>query len=385
MRDAFALDPTVVQLNHGSFGAVPSVVLEAQRRIRDRIEANPLRFHRVEVPGLKAEARRVAGDFLGVAADDVALVRNVTHGAATVLASLTSNGRLGAGDAVVLAPHTYESIRAMVTRLCRQMGASVEIADFPLDADPDAVVNAHNIAFERVRGRGHRPCLVVIDHIASPTAAVSPVERLSAAARDAGALVLVDAAHVPGQLSARPEATGADYWTGSWHKWGFAPRGTTALWASAEQRDTLEPLATGAPDGTPFPLAFDRTGTDDATGWYCLADAVEFWNECGGPAIAERSRVLLADGAALLAEVLPAVDAPMPVDSAPCMQLVALPDGAASTSMDAAALYERLSEHGFEVQVVPYAGHGYLRLSASVYNELEDYERLAKVLPDLAF
>ncbi len=66
MRDAFLLDPTVVHLNHGSFGAVPRVVLEAQQRVRDRAEANPMRFFRVESPGLRAHAREVAAAFLGV-------------------------------------------------------------------------------------------------------------------------------------------------------------------------------------------------------------------------------------------------------------------------------------------------------------------------------
>ena len=38
------LDPEVVFLNHGSFGATPTVVLEAQERIRHQLESEPLRF-----------------------------------------------------------------------------------------------------------------------------------------------------------------------------------------------------------------------------------------------------------------------------------------------------------------------------------------------------
>ncbi len=79
MRDAFDLDPSLTHLNHGSFGAVPRVVTEHQRRVRARAEANPMRFFRVEGPALKAEARQVAGDFLGVGADEVALLRNPTR------------------------------------------------------------------------------------------------------------------------------------------------------------------------------------------------------------------------------------------------------------------------------------------------------------------
>src|SRR3954453_15092159 len=114
MLDAFDLDPSVTHLNHGSVGAVPRVVSEAQRRIRDRAEANPMRFFRVEAAGLKEAARDTAADFLGVAADELGLVRNVTQSASTVLSSLAQRGRLAAGDVVLLGHVGYESVRRSV-------------------------------------------------------------------------------------------------------------------------------------------------------------------------------------------------------------------------------------------------------------------------------
>src|SRR5690348_8316360 len=101
MLDEFCLDPSITHLNHGSFGAVPRQVAEHQRRIRDRADANPMRFFRVELPELKARAREVAGKFLGVGADEVALVRNPTEWVATVLSSLAWQGRLRSGDVVL--------------------------------------------------------------------------------------------------------------------------------------------------------------------------------------------------------------------------------------------------------------------------------------------
>jgi isopenicillin-N epimerase len=53
----------------------------------------------------------------------------------------------------------------------------------------------------------------------------------------------------------------------------------------------------------------------------------------------------------------------------------------ATTPESASELYERLSAVGVEAQVTAYGGRGHLRLSAAVYNELADYERLAEVLP----
>jgi isopenicillin-N epimerase len=222
---------------------------------------------------------------------------------------------------------------------------------------------------------------VIADQITSPTGTVLPVERLCALARAAGSLSFVDAAHVPGHLPAAPPATGADFWAGTWHKWGFAPRGTSALWVAEAERATTEPLVTSWNHGQPFPWPFDTYGTDDYSGWFTLEAAVDFWRDAGGPAIAERSAELLDKGAAVVASALPEVDVVPPRSPAPCLRMVALPPGVATTLEDADVLYERLSALGVEAQVTPYGGRGWIRLSGAVYNVPADYERLADVLP----
>ncbi len=388
--DAFDLDPDTVHLNHGSFGAVPRVVSEQQRRVRARGEANPMRFFRVESPQLKEQARGVAAEFLDVEPDAVALVRNVTTSAAVVLSSLAEQGRLGPGDVVLLAASGYHSVRLSVARECARVGATYAVVDFPVDADDEQVVLAYREALDDAAGRVR---LVVVDQVTSPTGAVLPVAQVSALAHEAGALCFVDAAHVPGQLPARPRATGADFWTGTWHKWGFAPRGTTALWVTPDERPGVQPLTTSWNHGQPFPLPFDATGTDDYSGWYCLSTALDFWSSAGGPDIAARAEALLDKGAAQVAESLevgalagsvPGADDPpaTPPRPAPCLRLVPLPPGVADTDPASAALYRALSARGVETQIVAYAGRGWVRLSAALYNGADDYARLAELLPD---
>ena len=180
----------------------------------------------------------MAAQFLGVGADEVALVRNVTDATATVLASLHEQGRLGPGDVIVLNEQGYESVKRSVAHWCGRTGASYHVVSFSLDADEAQVVQAYQHALDVVAGRGDRVRLLVTDHITSPTGSVLPVRALCALARSVGALSFVDSAHVPGQLDARPAETGADFWTGTWHKWGFAPRGTSALWVAGPERST---------------------------------------------------------------------------------------------------------------------------------------------------
>lgn len=384
--DAFDLDPSVVHLNHGSFGAVPRVVTETQAAFRARAEANPMRFFRVESPGLKEEARHVAAAFLEVGPDEVALVRNVTQAAAVVLSNLAAEKRLGPADVVVIGEQGYESVRRTVAHWCERSGASYVVVPNPVGVDDATVVEAFDRTFADVTEDGSRVALVVVDHVASPTGAVLPVAAICALAREIGALSFVDAAHVPGQLPATLDRLGADFWAGTWHKWGFAPRGTTALWVAEGERETTLPLTTSWNHGQPFPYPFDTHGTDDYSNWFSLGAAVDFWKQAGGPAIAERSADLLAKGAAVVAAALPvidAVDVTPPVSPSPCLRLVPLPDGVAETVEDADVLYRQLSSRGLEVQVTPYGGRGWIRLSGALYNRPEDYQHLAEVLPAL--
>ncbi|MGZ4438026.1 MAG: aminotransferase class V-fold PLP-dependent enzyme [Nocardioidaceae bacterium] len=386
MRDAFDLDPTVAHLNHGSFGTVPRVVAEAQRRVRDRAEANPQRFFRVESPGLKVQAREVAAAALGVGADEVGLVRNVTASIATVLSSLAWQGRLGPRDVVLLNEQSYGAVSRTVAHWCDRTGASYDVVPLPVAATAEQVVAAHREAIDRIEARGERPRLLVVDQISSPTGSVQPTAEVAALAHRTGALVFVDGAHAPGHVPTDPAATGADFWTGTWHKWGFAPRGTSALWVAEDERDAVVPLTTSWNHGTAFPLPFDTHGTDDYSGWYALETAVQFWREAGGYGIGARGSALLEDALPMLVEAvrasrLEASPARLPADPAPCLRLLALPDGVADTEVRAGALYEALSEQHVETQVVAFGGRGWIRLSGAVYNAPEDYQRLAEVLP----
>jgi isopenicillin-N epimerase len=388
VRDAFSLDPSITHLNHGSFGAVPRAVAEAQQRVRERAEANPMRFFRVESPGLKAAARATAAEFLGVGGEEVALVRNVTQAAATVLASLHEQGRLGPGDVIVLNDQSYEAVKRSVAHWCGRTGASYHAVSFPVSADAARVVQAYRHSFEVVASRGGAVRLVAVDHITSPTGSVLPVAEVCAVAREFGALSLVDAAHVPGHVDASPPATGADFWTGTWHKWGFAPRGTSALWVAESEREGLLPLTTSWNHGQPFPRPFDTHGTDDYSGWFSLEAAVAFWREAGGLDLGERGRALLDEGAAVVDEAVrrtgrPRGDGALPTDPSPCLRLVALPDGVGDTEESADSLYQALSARAVEAQVVAFGGRGWIRLSGAPYNEPGDYERLAAVLPEV--
>ena len=94
----WGLDPAISFLNHGSFGACPIVVLDAQSRLRAQMESEPIKFFVEDFFNLMDVARKSLGLFLSCDWQDFAPISNATTAVATVLDSLVDSGRIAPGD-----------------------------------------------------------------------------------------------------------------------------------------------------------------------------------------------------------------------------------------------------------------------------------------------
>ncbi|MCW2641617.1 MAG: aminotransferase class [Dactylosporangium sp.] len=370
IRACFSLDPVVVHLNHGSFGAVPLSVQRAQQRLRDEMEANPLRFFAGGLLDRITHTRRHLATFLGADPDGSALVGNASTGVALVLGSLD----LRAGDEIVTTEHGYGAVRLAVDAACSRTGALHRTVPLSLTPTDDEVVAAIAGA---VTGRTR---LVIVDQVASPTARLFPVARVVASLRPAGVPVLIDAAHVPGQLPVDVAGIGADFWVGNLHKWAYAPRGTAVLAVAPAWRERIRPLVVSWEQEAGFPARVEWQGTLDYTPWLAAPSGLFTLRTLGVEAVRTHNANLADYGQRVVAASL-GVDAPAGAPGL-AMRIVPLPRGLASDPATATELRERIADElGFEVAVNAFRGQGLLRLSAQVYNRAEDYDRLAERLP----
>jgi isopenicillin-N epimerase len=374
VRALWPLEPTVAHVNHGSYGAVPTPVLEEQQSWRDRMETNPLRFLRRELPAALVTARAEVAGFLGAGPTSLAFVHNATSGASTVLAAFP----LEPGDAVLLTDHAYGAVRIAAERFAPDRGARVDSVHLPLTAEDDEVVDA-------VLGAVHeRTRLVVLDQVTSPTARRLPLVRLVPALQERGVAVLVDGAHAPGMLAVDLDRLGADFFVGTLHKWCCAPRGTGVLHAAERWRPVLRPLVASWGEDEGFPLAFDDTGTEDPSAWLSAPRALRVLEGLGLDRLRRHNVELAVAGQLEVAGALQVPVGDLPRDSAVSMQLVPLPEGVADTPATAGALQDRIGEQAaVEVAISSFDGRGYVRLSAHAYNAPADYRRLATDLPGL--
>ena len=115
------LDPDVVFLNHGSFGAAPHSVIEEQRIWQEKMESEPVRFFEEILPSALIDTRNALAQMLVCDADDIALVENATTGVNTVLRSL----HFSPGDEILVPDHAYQACRNAIDFVASRWGASV--------------------------------------------------------------------------------------------------------------------------------------------------------------------------------------------------------------------------------------------------------------------
>ena len=382
MLGHWLLDPSITYLNHGTVGCTPRRVLEAQQAIRDEIERRPSQFllrdlTRLDtgVPAhesslLRAAAREVA-EFLHARAEDVVLVDNATTGANAVFQSAD----LREGDEIVVTDKGYGGVVRAAAYHARRRGARLRVAEIPYpDVTPERIVEAVDAAI------GPRCRLVAVDHIASLTALVFPVREIAERCRRKGVPILVDGAHAPGAIEVDIPSLGVDYYTGNLHKWAFAPRPCGVLWAALEHQPALHPavISWGLDGG--YLVEFDWMSTRDPSAMLAAPEGIRMMRDLGLEAMRGYNHALAMDAARLLASAW-RTEHLVPEGMVGTMSVVPLPASAGSTREDAAAIRDRLLfEDRIEVQLHELKGRLWARISAQVYVEIADVERLAEAV-----
>jgi len=384
LHPLFALDPAITFLNHGSFGACPREVLEAQSAIRARMESEPVRFFVQEAGPLIDHARETIAGFVGARPEDLVFVRNATQAVSTVLASL----ELAPGDELLTTSHAYGACKNALEDRAARSGARVIVAEVPFPiADPSQVTDA---ILARTTDRTR---LALIDHVTSPTGLVFPIAEIVARLRARGVETLVDGAHAPGMIALDLEGLGAAYYTGNLHKWLCAPKGSAILHVRRDRQEGLRPLVIshGATSRRARPRlweSFDYQGTDDPSPWICAPASLAALSSMlpgGIEAVRAHNRELTLFARDRLCEAL-SIDHPAPDSMIGSLATVPLPPGAGpapSSAWDVDPLARALlEEHRIEIPVFtwPAPGSRLLRIACQVYVDRADVERLLTAL-----
>lgn len=377
LKDYFLLDPNIVFLNHGSFGATPRPVFESYQRWQLELERQPVEFLGRRHNELMRAARATLAEYVGTSENNLVYVTNVTVGLNIVARSLN----LGPGDEALTTDHEYGALDRTWRFLAKEQGFVYKNCPIPLPlpAADEFVEHFWKNVTPNTR-------VIFMSQITSPTAVIFPVAEICARARSAGILTVIDGAHVAGQIPLALDQLGADFWSGNCHKWLMSPKGAGFLYARPEVQHLLKPLVVswGYEAEVPGPAQFvdhhEWMGTRDLSAFLAVPDAIKFQEEHDWEHVREACFKLASHAQEIICDLTGLAPLHKP-GARTFRQLVAIPLPA---NTDIIALKTRLyDEFRVEVPVLNWNGKKLVRVSVQGYNTQADIDALRGALKSL--
>ena len=301
LRADIPLARKYIYLNSCTFGpvlqSVQRCMAAALRAENEEIIAIRGKEAGVRFYGRAEKARRTVAQLLGVAAENVAWINNTTTASRLAIMSLDWQ----AGDKLAVTDVEHLSTRRAARGLMQ--GRRVQVTVIP-SAEPRALsCNAHDYFLEqldRLLTPAHR--LLVMSHVSNIDGRRLPVAEAARMARARGVKTLVDGAQSVGLFAVDAQRIGAEFTSGSVHKWLMGPPGIGFLVISDEARRAYNPYhlptPTGAADGPdsgpPAAAALNELGTPNHALRIGAGACIETAQRIGLKRIEEHCRALTA-------------------------------------------------------------------------------------------
>jgi isopenicillin-N epimerase len=275
IQDLFLLDPEVIYLNHGSFGATPKPVFEVYQSWQCELETQPVHFMTNRLMDELETARQSLGKYLHADPRNLAYLPNASHAVNLVARSIP----LHPGDEILTSDHEYGACNNVWKFVSNCTGATYRSQPIPIQ-----IQSREEILEQFWEGVKPQTKVIFLSHITSPTALHLPVEEICRRARKAGILTFIDGAHAPGQISINLTLLDPDFYTGNCHKWMLAPKGSAFLYTRPELQPILQPLVIswGWGEDSPFQTGskyldnLQWSGTDDYSAYLSVPAAIQF-------------------------------------------------------------------------------------------------------------
>jgi selenocysteine lyase/cysteine desulfurase len=363
VREQFLFPADLTPLNAANLCPAPRPVVESLERWTRALESDPSPGTRAKLPDAREQSRTALAAFLGVTPEEIVITRNTSEANNLVSSGLA----LGPDDEVVCFADNHPSaLRAWQVK-AERFGYRVSVLP-----QPTPHPGAEYYLDAARRALTPRTRVLAFSHVTNTTGDLLPAAELCALARERGTLSLVDGAQTFGVLDVRPAELGADFYTGSCHKWLCGPKETGVLYVRGDAQDRLTPSIVSLYAGrVGASRRLEAFGQRDEPALAAVADAVAFQARIGRARIEARARELTV----ALIEGLGALDGVTLVthpDPARHAAVVALEPGTLDPQRLAAALYER---HRIVGAVLGGADRPRLRLSPHLYNLTAEVER----------
>lgn len=376
MKSHFLLDPEIIYLNHGSFGACPKPIFDDYQQWQRLLESEPSQFFFKKGPEQLLKSKQALAEFIKCDPDDFVFTANPTFAINTIMRSL----KLEPGDEILATDNEYGAMDRTWNFYMSKTGAKYVRAGVTLP-----VVSKEQMLEDFWRHYSPKTKVVFINQISSATALIFPAKEICERAKELGLITIVDGAHVPGHIELDLSELKADFYTGTMHKWMLAPKGNSFLYVKKEFQQMLDPLVVswGYESDTPGASRFldyhEHQGTRDYSAFLTAPAAIGFLKAIDWKRSAADSRQLILDNYRRFCDLL-GTEPICPVSEEFLGQMCSIP---VNTS-NASGLKETLfSKYRIEIPVMRLNGKTYLRISTHVYVSQSDIDALFDALQDI--
>jgi L-cysteine/cystine lyase len=280
VRDGLPATGAGIYLNTPVSGPLPAESARAMADIADWEMATG-RGHRDRADDVAVrvdEARAGLAAILGADVDHVGL----THGLADASRRAAWAVDWRPGDRLLAIDASGSAIAAAIRPPVNEV--EIDVLDLPRDAD-----SSDDLGLISAVSAAMRPTtrLVALPHVTA-SGRVLPVKRLSALARDAGAIALVDGSHAAGAIPVSLADIGADLYTVPGWSWLLGPEGIGGMVVRENVRERMK--ANDDPGGFHLPSV---VGFARSLGWLSMYVGLE-WIHGRSAALAASTRAGLA-------------------------------------------------------------------------------------------
>jgi len=388
LSDFLILDQSIngrrlVYLDNAATTQKPMAVLLASRHYYEAINSNIHRgthqLARAATEAFEKARRTIATHLRAESADEVIFTSGTTGGINLVAGILTLSGRIGPGDEVLISTLEHHSNIVPWQMLCQRTGATLKV----IPCHDDGTLDRE--AFHSMLARGGVK-IMALTWISNAFGTVNPIAEMTRAAKQAGALVLIDAAQAIAHLPANVRELGADFLAFSGHK-VYAPTGIGVLWGRKELLEELPPWQGGGEmirevtfEHTTYndpPFKYEA-GTPNIEGAIALAAAFDYVNEIGIEAIHHHEAGLIRAAADALSGI-PGIRFYGPADRSGSLSFnfEGVHHFDLGTLLDQMGVAVRTGHHCCQPLMARFGITGTVRASFALYNTEQDVEALA--------
>ena len=374
LKTQFLLDPKVIFLNHGSFGACAKPNYDNLLFWQNKLESEPVHFFEDLLEQELENSRFSLSNYINCHQNNLVYFSNPT----TAINAVARSIKLKPGDEVLSTNHIYGALDRTWRYICKQKKANFIKAEIPFSISSNE--NFLDLFFSYINNNTK---VIFISHITSMTAMIFPVKEIIKFAKKNNIISIIDGAHVPGHIDLNINKLEPDIYTGACHKWMCTPKGISFLYVKKELQNIIHPLVVSwgwesdNPGKSNFLDWHQWQGTRDMSAFLTIPTAIQFLEENNWIEIRQKCKDLVVSTRKTILDIFD-IESPCPDSWLGQMASIPLP------IKDPELLKKVLLEkYKIQVPVFKWENKSILRYSIQAYNTKSDLDRLIVALEDL--